>query len=198
MRNWDPFAEGMAALGVNSRVEVTEAQRELYWTMLADLTDEQFQRAVLLTLQRSRWFPTIAELREAVTPHIDHAAEAVLAFDRVCKLGVHSPVGTHWSIRRVAEIEGPVAAEAFAAAGASSAFEREQGERDLPYLRKRFVDSYVAAAEAQAKGRELQSAHAPKLPRGSRVQELIAQTAARLSPPAEQRGDAFEPITPEG
>jgi hypothetical protein len=116
----------------------------------------------------------------------------VLCFDRVCKLGVHSATGTRWSIRRVAEIEGPVAAEAFAAAGASSAFEREQGERDLPYLRKRFVESYVAAAEAQAKGRELAVAHAPKLPRGKQMQELIAQTAAKLSPPREQMGDAYE------
>ncbi|MGH8577887.1 MAG: hypothetical protein ACREXJ_13455, partial [Gammaproteobacteria bacterium] len=102
------------------------------------------------------------------------------------------------SIRRVAEIEGPVAAEAFAAAGASSAFEREQGERDLPYLRKRFVESHVAAAEAHAKGRELAVAQVPKLPRGSRVQQLIAETAARLSPPEGQVGDAFEdPLTPE-
>ena len=186
------FSDGMAALGVNARLEVSEAQRDLYWAMLADLSDDAFQRAVLLTLQQTRFFPTIAELRQAVTPHVDYKAEAVLAFDRVCKLGVHSAVGTHWSIRRVAEIEGAVAAEAFAAAGASSAFEREQGERDLPYLRKRFVDSYALAAEAQAKGRELAVAHQPKLPRGKRVQELIAATAAKLSPPAEQRGDAYE------
>lgn len=182
MRDEKAFTEAMSALGVNARIEVTDAQRELYWAMLADLSDEDFQRAVLVVLQNSRWFPTIAELREAITPHVDHQAQGVLAFERVCKLGVHDPVrGTTWTIRRVAELEGAVAAEAFAAAGASGAFERELGERDLPYLRKRFVDSYVAAAEAHAKGRELAlTAGAPKLPRGSKVRELIDRTAKRL------------------
>jgi hypothetical protein len=153
MQDREAFVAGMAALGVNVRVAVTDAQRDLYWTMLSDLSDADFQRAVVITLNTARFFPTIAELREAVTPYNDHHAAAVMAFERILKAGEYTPTGERWTIRRVLEVAGPLGAEAFGTAGGSRAFEREQGERDLPFLRRRFVESYVLAAEAHDKGR---------------------------------------------
>jgi hypothetical protein len=185
MQNREAFGLAMAALGVNCRTDVTEAQLELFWRFLEDLSDADFQRAVQVHIQTSRFFPTIAELREHVTPKTNPAAEAVLAFGQVVKSGTYSPTGTRWSIRRVAELVGPIAAEAFAAAGASSAFEQEQGERDLPYLRKRFVDAYVAAAEDLRAGRPLALSSTGTVigPGDSRVRALIASTAKSLQTP---------------
>ncbi len=156
MNDRSAFSEAMAALGVNFRVEVSDAQRDLYWTVLADMPDTTFQVAVRRALKRCRFFPTIAELCEQVTPTVIPAAEAAVAFDQVRKTGEYDPhIGTYWSVRRVREKLGPVAAEAFAAAGASSAFEHEQDERSLPFLRKRFIEAYVLAATALRSGRPL-------------------------------------------
>ena len=177
------YAVAMAVLGENCRLEVSEAQLLLFWTYVPDLSIEDFERAVRLHIQTSRFFPTVAELRERVTPHVDHAAAAVLAFEAVLKTGTHdAKTGAQFSIGRVGEHVGPVAAEAFAAAGGASAFSREQDERNLPFLRKRFVESYVAAAEALRLGRPLAlaSANQPRLPKSNPVGQLVAQTALAL------------------
>lgn len=184
MQDREAFGLAMATLAVNCRTEVTGEQLELFWRFLDDLGDAEFARAVAIHLQTSRFFPTVAELREHVTPKVNFHAQAVLAFEQVVKTGVHSPVGTRWSIRTVAEVVGPVAAEAFAAAGASSAFEQEQGERDLPYLRKRFVDAYVAASEDLQAGRPLTlSSTGTVIGADSRVRKLISATARSLQAP---------------
>ncbi|MGH7511523.1 MAG: hypothetical protein ACREOQ_01250 [Gemmatimonadales bacterium] len=179
------YAAAMAVLGENCRLEVTEPQLQLFWTYLQDLTIEDFERAVRLQVQTNRYFPTVSELRERVTPHIDFAAAAVIAFEAVLKTSQHdSRRGPVFSLRRVAEIVGAVAAEAFAAAGGSGAFEHGQGERDLPFLRHRFVESYVAAAEAQRMGRPLVLVSAGQLPNASPIGHLVAETARRLEMPS--------------
>ncbi len=177
------YGGALLALGVNCRQEITDAHMALFWTFLADLTIEDFERAVGLHMQASRFFPTIAELRERVTPAVNFTAEAVLALQRVIATGVHdATVGTRWTIRRVAELVGPVAAEAFAAAGGSSAFEHEQSERNLPFLRKRFVEAYVAAAVDLRAGRPLALSSIGQTigPGDTRLRELVASTAKAL------------------
>jgi hypothetical protein len=178
------FSEAVAALGENYRQEVADAQFALFWRLLSDLSIEDFQRAVVMHIRSSRFFPTVAELRQYVTPHIDHVAAAVTAFEQVINTSTHdTKTGPRWSIRRVAEAVGPVAAEAFVAAGGSSGFEHELGERDFPFLRKRFVESYVAAAEAQALGRPLACATVRETIGAGSLEQLVRQTSKALSLP---------------
>jgi hypothetical protein len=178
------FSKAMAALGENYRHEVADAQFALFWTVLADLSVEDFQRAVVAHIRLSRFFPTVAELRQHVTEHIDHVAAAVTAFEQVIKTSTHDArTGPRYSIRRVEEAVGPVAAEAFMSAGGPSAFAHELGERDLPFLRKRFVESYVAAAKAQAEGRPLARAAAREAIGTGPLKQLVRQTSQALSLP---------------
>jgi hypothetical protein len=178
------FSKAMAALGENYRQDVADAQFALFWRLLSDLSIEAFQRAVVMHIQSSRFFPTVAELRQHITPQIDHVAAAVTAFEQVIKTSTHDArTGPRWSIRRVAQAVGAVAAEAFMAAGGSSAFEHELGERDLPFLRKRFVESYVVAAEAQVQGRLLACAAVREAIGTGPLEQLVRQTSQALSLP---------------
>lgn len=187
MRDRGTFVAAMGSLALNCRIEVSEQQLELYWQMLGDLSDEDFTRAVAVSLQTSRFFPTIAELRQTVTPYSSPQAEAGLAFERVSGLGQYSPQGYRWNIRIIAQVVGPCAAEAFAAAGGSRAFEQEQGERNLPFLRNRFIDAYTSAREAQRQGRELVVAGAHRLPSGAPARSLVEATVRELSMPESSR-----------
>ncbi|MBA2412264.1 MAG: hypothetical protein H0V63_05495 [Burkholderiaceae bacterium] len=177
MNDRSAFSEAMAALGVNFRVEVSDAQRDLYWTVLADMPDVTFQVAVRRALKACRFFPTIAELCEQVTPTVIPAAEAAVAFEQVVKAGRYNPtIGTCWGVERVREQVGDVAAEAFVAAGASPAFESEQDTRSLPFLRKRFIEAYVLAATALRSGRPLALATG-----GTLIDEPEPTTRCRLT-----------------
>lgn len=188
MRDSAAFVAGLAALAVNCRVELTDPQTELYRSMLDDLSDADFARAVAACLRTSRWFPTIAELREKVSPYESPQAAAGVDFDRVRKAGRYTPVGYRWSYRDVSEQVGPIAAEAYVAAGGSSAFEQEQGETALTFLRKRFTEAYVVAFEAQRSGRTIASAESlTRLPNASPVRDLVDATVRQLSLPASSR-----------
>jgi hypothetical protein len=178
------FSKAMAALGENYRQEIADAQFALFWSLLSDMSVEDFRRAVVMHMRSSRFFPTVAELRQQVTPHIDHVAAAVNAFEQVTKTSTHdTKTGPRYSIRRVVEAVGPVAAEAFVAAGGPNAFAYELGERDLPFLRKRFIESYVAAAEAQSQGRPLAYGRVLEAINTGPVDRLVRQTSKALSLP---------------
>jgi len=173
----------------------------IYFAAMQDLELDQVRHACALAVQTLKFFPTVAELRELATPYVDREAEATLAFEAVIKMGRYTPTGPVWNIRHIAEQLGPVPAEAYVAAGATRAFAQEQGEGDLPFLRKRFVESYVAAAIAQSKGRELKPAESQfQFPLATPARRLVEETAAALGMdardrqlPSGDRGDAWEP-----
>lgn len=187
MHDRDAFAAAMGSLAVNSRLELSEEQLALFWAMLGDLSDEDFARAVHTWINTSRYFPTIAELRQTITPYTNPHAEGTLAFDKVCDLGDYTPEGYRWRVTKIANVVGPVAAEAFLAAGGTRAFEQEQGEKNLTWLRKRFVEAYVAAFEAQRAGRQLAAAGQTRIPSGSPVQALVDATVRELAMPDSSR-----------
>lgn len=149
------FAAGMALLGVTFGREVDQARIAAYWSALSDLTDDEFRLATAKLCagwkcQPSEMFPLPATIRQYARPYQDIAAEATRLFEQVEALGDYSPIGMKWSIAKVGAILGWAAAEAFAAAGGSSAF-ATLTDQSRPFVRKEFVAAYQRAAEAVAK-----------------------------------------------
>lgn len=178
------FKAALGSLAVNFRVALTPEQLSLYWHALADLSDAQFQAACSTLLQRAKFFPTVAEFRTASEPYVPVAAVAGLLFDAVCGLSHWTPGGDVWSPTEVSERYGPVACAAFHAAGGSRAFAQEQGDKNLPFLRKRFVEAYADAYAAASRGQDVlpSAALAQALP-GTPVGNLVAAVTHHLLPP---------------
>jgi hypothetical protein len=66
-------------------VEVSESTLVVYETMLADVSPEELQAVVLEHIARSRWFPTVAELRGAIAERrmsLPSAAEALASVSK--------------------------------------------------------------------------------------------------------------------
>lgn len=119
--------------------EQSDALRDVYWRVLAGLTDEQLEAAAAKALRSCRFFPTPAELLELAQPR-NLEAEAGRVFERVKALADYSPqCGPIWSETKIRLALGDAVADAYQAAGGSSAMMRG----DEVWTRKAFVASYA-------------------------------------------------------
>lgn len=151
----DPFLAGMRLLAATFERELPKERIKAYAIALRDMTDEDFTGAVDRLVAGwkstpSEMFPLPATILAYARPYTDPAADAVALFEQVRGLGDYLPTGTRWSMAKIGQQLGWAAAEAFSAAGGSSAFEHLT-ERDLPFTRKAFVDAYVRACDAATK-----------------------------------------------
>lgn len=151
------FGVMMLGLGEAYSEPVSDARLELYFAALADLPLDAIRRAATTHVRAARFFPRVAEIREAVHGSLDDAAElAWLELLRlVRRFGYWTvPPDSAWgdqAARRAAmELyggwrplcerlpgEGPglaVAAKAFKAAYASHARQGQRGELVAPAL----------------------------------------------------------------
>ncbi len=179
MNDRKAFAGGMALLGVTFGREVDRPRIRAYWLALSDLEDAEFQLAVAKLCagwksSPAEMFPLPATIRAYARPYVDPAAAAVRLFDQVQRLGDYLPTGTRWSMAKIGQQLGWAAAEAFSAAGGSSAF-ANLTERDLPFVRKAFVDAYLRAADAASKRLAPPVQERPALPSDSPA--VLALTA---------------------
>jgi len=143
--------------------EQQAARGELYRRKLDDLTDAEWLKAADRCVDEHKgYFPAVALLRELAKPPAVSEAQAVTVFDQVIDAGEYNPHGTQWRVRTIREKFGPAVAEAFTAAGGQGAF-AGLSERNLPFVRKAFVEAYVAAVRA-APVRALPEAKKPELP----------------------------------
>lgn len=174
------FAAGMAALAeMFPHRTVTPELLDVYRVALRDLSDAEFQRAVETCLTESRYFPVAAVLREAARP-LPSAGAISLLFDRIEAMAHHDPVsGPWWSLREVQERHGAAAAEAFAAAGGSSAFAAMYEGNNRAFTLKRFSEAFLEAERAGVRA-ELVG------PAPERLQGLIGATAKVLAFPAKE------------
>ncbi len=172
------FAEGLVRLQVLFGVELTKAQQHVYLEALSDLTDQEFTDGCRAL--EAHWapafgvkFPAPGVIRKYALPHRNRASEAGELFDRIRSAGEYTPTGSRWTVGAIGEQFGPLAAEAFHAAGGSGAFAGEQDERSLPFLRKRFCEAYVASAEAMDRGEPVLALPVPRKRLPGRVGALI-------------------------
>jgi hypothetical protein len=93
----------------------------------------------------------------------------------------------------IGERFGPLAAEAFHAAGGSGAFAGEQDERNLPFLRKRFCEAYQASAEAMDRGEPVLTLPVPRRqlrgPLAGHVDRIVSGHTVNEGPTTKQLED---------
>lgn len=133
------FAAAMATLSVLPGGAVDDVRLEVYYRVLGDLTDEEFEMAATKALRSCRFLPTPAELLELARPrHL--AAEAGKVYDQIRDLADYSErLGSTWTVTKIRLALGEAAAEAFQAAGGSDAFR----SGDPVWTRKAFVEAYT-------------------------------------------------------
>jgi hypothetical protein len=174
------FAGWMAVIADRLNRSVSEATLKAYHVQLSrSLDDETFERAAERIFRSARYWPSPDEFIQAAAGS-DAQAQAVRAFEQVKRLGDHDPVTGPWfSERKIRELAGRAVAEAFIAAGASSAFASLTPERE-PFVRKEFVGAYqrVTGSDPEAVIPAPRSAALP-----ARVHRLVTLTARVLSVP---------------
>jgi hypothetical protein len=174
----DAFKRGMAVLAeAFPQRQLTAATLGLYREMLADLADEEWERAVKLHVRTGKFFPSVAEL-------VAHAKPAPTVADvgqLFARVELRAATG-----RSFAQIEhefGPGVARAILAIGGIVALRRLDDPTERAFALKGFT---AALAEEHR-----DTIHAPFLgPAQDRIAHLVKQTGKVLQFPAPARGKA--------
>ena len=136
-------AAGLAARGGQLSAEALDRRVAVYADALSELSDAELDGAVRLAVKRGKFFPVPAEFLECARPDVVDRAEIQDRAHRVYRL----IVGEFEDGKRPCGL-GPVASQAFSAAGGNAAFEWCEPGRDEQFRLKRFVDAYLLADEA--------------------------------------------------
>lgn len=183
------FSELMGRLGIAFNRETTRPVMLVYWNALCDLPLSAVLEGAERVIRVDTWFPTPARLREAATPAPGvPAARAARVFERLLHgAPCYDPhLGAYWTSAAVENAYGAVAREAFEAAGGMQAF-RTRTDREVPFLRKAFVEAWAPAEEAERQGL-LPAKHAPALPANDRgMHALVADLADAKAMPGPRR-----------
>lgn len=199
------FTKGVMRLAVACQRAADDAVLEVYYDALArQATAEEWETFCRATVAsgRFRFFPTVAELVDALHEHrggrpLD--AEAGEAYERVLSSGNYTPNGgTSWDHRTVRRECGRAAAEAFLAAGGPRAFVTTWDEAKT---RERFLRAYITAIRSdpgarllpmEAERRALPAADGPTEGEARALLRRVADLARVAEPAAhpESRGPA--------
>src|SRR5262249_34552034 len=153
------FAATIGNIALQLRQAFTAEEIDAYHLVLAEETDpEEWAAFCRGAVKRHGWrfMPAVPELLAALAAFRGDRplnVEAVVAYERVLEAGTWTYAGgTAWDYRAVRKACGEAAAQAFLAAGGSSAFRTTYKETDR---RNAFVTAYVEAARAQPAARLL-------------------------------------------
>lgn len=152
----DALCQAMAVLAeAYPARRVEETTIALYRRMLADLTDEELDTAVVLHLSRSKFFPAVSELREAArpTPTIADVAPLFARVELLACLG-KSPEAIEREL-------GPIVVSAMISAGGVDSFRNLKEPTPRAFALKQFAtalaehhqDERQAALTGQAQER---------------------------------------------
>lgn len=153
------FAEQMALLSQgcvpqNLSEEAHEMQFKFYRRMLIDLTDAEFEYAVVSYIREEvepgekKWFPPVARLAALARP-LPTDPELAPIFTGIEQLNRWDPQGYFISAREVEAQYGAVAREAFVTAGGSSVFQRLDVGNNRTFVMKTFFAAYREAAKSE-------------------------------------------------
>jgi hypothetical protein len=154
MRDRKRFASTMLSLSLSLKMygrELSGPMQEVYWTALADLTDEEFARAAEVLIRRETEFPPPAMFLAVARPQRDLAAEAFQVLNRCLLLTTYDPEGgTSWSGRQIQAEVSQAAYEAFHACGGAPAFRLYDDPIHGPRVRREFVECYQRVVRSDA------------------------------------------------
>jgi hypothetical protein len=131
--------------------QLTAQRIAIYVESLADLSDEQVARAVQRSIRESKFFPTIAELRDfaGLNPTSNADAEARAAWDTLLKYVsrhvLSNPYGSYYADGGVLDQR---IADSARRSGGWAAF-KTMTPKEFPFLQKRFFEEYTAWSEVQ-------------------------------------------------
>ena len=134
----EAFAKIISGLQVYYRHEMSEIEMSIYWSALQDWTEERLREAASSHVRRSKWFPKLSELAEAVGgSETDAASEAWLRVLRAV-----GSVGRYRSI--------DFGAEANAATQSVGGWIKLCGmaEKELPFVERRWKQAFDHARRA--------------------------------------------------
>lgn len=150
MKDEARFASVMASMALVLKMfgrELTADFQEVYWVALADLSDEEFQRAAAILIRRETEFPPPAMFLEVGRPQEDVKAVALRVMQQAwwrCK--TYDPEsGTGWKVAMIQESFGVAARQGFEACGGDFGFRMMDDEYHGPGIRRAFVEAYEQA-----------------------------------------------------
>ena len=133
------------ALPLSGGRRLTDPMLEVYWRVLADVADDEFERAAMSIMRnggRAPFFPTPAELLAAATPA--GQAEAMLVLERVRRLAEYCPrTGDTWRVSTLRAQLGEGAVLGFVAIGGDAGMRELQDPAHAPFARQRFAAAYL-------------------------------------------------------
>lgn len=189
----------MAPLAVNFKRELTRPTMTLFWSEFQHLRPDDFRDAVTEVIRTHKFFPTIAEMRDALgMGQADALVEAASTFDALLGDGPrYDPrTGDYWTLEDVTTRFGPRALAAFLVAGGTRAF-RDRTTRNVEFLRRDFLRGWTDYRERQEPPHFPRPVPVPSLPEATvRGLHPASEALRRILPPAD-RGDAWEPTPKE-
>jgi len=171
--------------------EYSRQLQEVYWHALADLSDDDFERACARALRELKQFPTPSDLLERAPSRAHGALElqAARIFLAIVATPRHNPArGSYWREEDVRRQHGAAAADAFVMAGATAGFRAASDPDRERFIRRDFLAGYVAAATADPSARL--PAPAEALP--ADVVAVIADVSRQLTFPRPRAGSVDE------
>lgn len=185
MTNRERFASTMAALALALPMSggrtLTDELLDVYWRVLAPLSDAAFESAALAVMRdthRPVFFPAPAELLAAAQPNAQ--AEAMVMLGRVRALAGYCPrTGSVWQVSEIRERLGEAAATGFQALGGDAGMRELEDVANSPFARQRFAAAFqeeVARDPATA----LPSPAGGSLPSVGRVMARIGPAPLRI------------------
>jgi hypothetical protein len=132
MASREAVANILAGLGEMYRRRVTQLMAQLYHGALADLEDETLVHAASVCARTCKFFPTVAELRDAVGANEHGRVDAEPIIAAIRSLGEYSPTGMRWPpVVTVRRQLGEVVAEVYGRSGASQLFADNETTREI-------------------------------------------------------------------
>jgi hypothetical protein len=180
---YEDFAARLGFIGLKLRQAIGDPTALAYFEDFMNETDREEWEAFTRVATRQfgwKWVPTATELHDALRewrgePALD--VEAAKAYEATVQSGLYdAEYGTKWSYRRVLDLVGKAAADAFLAAGGHHAFATTFKESDR---RERFVASYVSDARANPAARALPAGEEPRQLEGGEEPPKMSAEEAR-------------------
>lgn len=163
------FVSGMTALSAAFGREIDGATQKLYYAVLSPrLNDEEFERAVTLTVSSETFWPSPATILGKV--QADDTTKALLAFEHVNRV-----LGAHGGYRYISaetyhrEFDAPTQA-AISAVGGPGAIANTSEDR-WPSLQKKFMAAFTNSTQPRIA--------APQ--QDTKVRQLVRETASSMS-----------------